>query len=614
MTLHSEHRRGIGNRSLESLLRWLTGATPERRRTYRPRLEALEERCQLAVTITEFSSGLSANSSPQYIAAGQDGNLWFTEGGGGAIGRITPLGTITEFSIPSSANPQRIAAGPDGNLWFTEPGADRIGRITFQGIITEFSTGISPGAEPAGIAAGPDGNVWFTENILSRIGRITPQGTVTEFSAGISPNSAPGGITAGPDGNLWFAEYSGRIGRITPQGTVTEFSTGITSGAGPDNITAGPDGNLWFTERQLGIGRITPQGVVTEFSTGISPNSSPDGITAGPDGNLWFAENDGSRIGRITPQGVVTEFSTGISPNSSPDGITTGPDGNLWFAEFTGNRIGRAVISDGPQVSASYYQIDGTPGFVIVFNRAIAGLDASDVDLKSLTTSQPIPNSQLAIDFSAGAAQPLIRYLGDSTGALPDGSYRITIPQGAFTDADGNPNVTAFTADFFSLAGDANHDRTVGFADLVAVAQHYGQTGGATWSMGDFNHDGNVGFADLVTVAQSYGKSLPAAGAALGAVVIAEALGTPAVAAAPAPRESSPSSPSPKPLPIRLSAKPPTSHRPLTQNGSRAPSKVTATVLGKAMFDVKAKTAAPPLAPVFSVKKIARKARPELLS
>src|SRR5882762_5839851 len=138
--------------------------TPRRpRKGFLPRLETLEERCQPTVTITEFSSGPSANSSPQYIAAGQDGNLWFTEGRGGAIGRITPQGTVAEFSIPGGANPRRITAGPDGNLWFTEPGADRIGRITLQGIIKEFSTDISPGAETDGITAGPDGNVWFTE-------------------------------------------------------------------------------------------------------------------------------------------------------------------------------------------------------------------------------------------------------------------------------------------------------------------------------------------------------------------------------------------------------------------------------------------------------------------
>jgi len=42
-----------------------------------------------------------------------------------------------------------------------------------------------------------------------------------------------------------------------------------------------------------------------------------------------------------------------------------------------------------------------------------------------------------------------------------------------------------------------------GFADLVAVAQHYDQSGaGVEWFTGDFNYDGTVGFADLVAVAQ----------------------------------------------------------------------------------------------------------------
>src|ERR1700737_82313 len=71
---------------------------------------------------------------------------------------------ITEFSIGSTAGfgPEFIAAGPDGNLWFTELN-DRIGRMTPLGVVTEFSAGISAGARPFKITAGPDGNLWFTE-------------------------------------------------------------------------------------------------------------------------------------------------------------------------------------------------------------------------------------------------------------------------------------------------------------------------------------------------------------------------------------------------------------------------------------------------------------------
>jgi streptogramin lyase len=57
-------------------------------------------------------------------------------GVGGAA--ATPaVGSITEFSLPFGSAPFGITAGPDGNLWFTESG--KIGRITPSGTITEFS-------------------------------------------------------------------------------------------------------------------------------------------------------------------------------------------------------------------------------------------------------------------------------------------------------------------------------------------------------------------------------------------------------------------------------------------------------------------------------------------
>jgi hypothetical protein len=60
----------------------------------------------------------------------------------------------------------------------------------------------------------------------------------------------------------------------------------------------------------------------------------------------------------------------------------------------------------------------------------------------------------------------------------------------------------------YTQIGDANLDGAVGFADLVAVAQHYDATGTGTWWTGDFDYDGNVGFSDLVSVAQHYDQAL----------------------------------------------------------------------------------------------------------
>ena len=47
--------------------------------------------------MTEFSAGISAGSRPSGIAAGPDGNLWFTESDASRIGRITPSGVVSEF-------------------------------------------------------------------------------------------------------------------------------------------------------------------------------------------------------------------------------------------------------------------------------------------------------------------------------------------------------------------------------------------------------------------------------------------------------------------------------------------------------------------------------------
>ena len=246
--------------------------------------------------------------------------------------------SLNEYPLPTKdRNPEGIARGPEGNVWFAESGgAGAIGRITPGGTITEFTTGLTSNSQPTGIVAGPDGNLWFTEQANpGRIGRITPSGTITEFTTGLTANSQPTGIAAGPDGNMWFTEQAspGRIGRITPEGAITEFSSGV-AGNQPRAITAGPDGNLWYTEfaNPGRIGRITINGTVTQFTTPTS-SSQPTGITAGNDGNVYFTElKNSGLIGRITPAGTLTETETPTN-GSQPEQIVTGANGNLWFTE-----------------------------------------------------------------------------------------------------------------------------------------------------------------------------------------------------------------------------------------------------------------------------------------
>src|ERR1700730_13978538 len=62
---------------------------------------------------------VTPSAGPSKPALGSDGNIWFSECTADKIGRITPVGVVTEFAIPIAGCPTRMALGPDGNIWFT---------------------------------------------------------------------------------------------------------------------------------------------------------------------------------------------------------------------------------------------------------------------------------------------------------------------------------------------------------------------------------------------------------------------------------------------------------------------------------------------------------------
>jgi virginiamycin B lyase len=107
-------------------------------------------------------------SNPQAIAAGPDGNIWFTEVG--KVGRLNANGSVTDFATPSNSVAADMTNGPDGNVWYCQ-GAGLLGRVTPTGTVTEFTLN----GWCAGIAVGSDGNLWFTDPSANHIGRfLTP--------------------------------------------------------------------------------------------------------------------------------------------------------------------------------------------------------------------------------------------------------------------------------------------------------------------------------------------------------------------------------------------------------------------------------------------------------
>ena len=122
--------------------------------------------------------------------------------------------------ITGASRPYAIAPGPDGNLWFTEE-AGRIGRITPDGTVTEYSTGVAPGDSPQGIVAGPDSNIWFTKYGTNTISRLTLDPAAVTGAAGSV--SATGAVVAGTVSAFGAAtSYAVQYGRSTAYGAGTD--------------------------------------------------------------------------------------------------------------------------------------------------------------------------------------------------------------------------------------------------------------------------------------------------------------------------------------------------------------------------------------------------------
>ncbi len=316
---------------------------------YRPGASDVGHTLVAQVTATNGDGSVVANSEtklvnvveyplpegyPENITAGPDGNLWFVHGRSN-VGKITPSGTITEYSLGSGWDPSAITTGPDGNLWLTEE-EDKVAKVTTSGTITTYSV---PSGGGDAITTGSDGNLWTAQYGSSKIAKITTSGVVTEYA--LPAGSHPAGITGGPDNNLWFTDIgSSKIGKITTSGVITEYS--LPEKSEPRGITAGPDGDLWFTDvGSSKIGKITTSGTITEYP--LPASSGPYRITTGPDGNLWFVDWTTSRVGKITTAGTVTEYP--LSVKGYPDGIATGSDGNIWVSEYGTNMIEKFVLN-----------------------------------------------------------------------------------------------------------------------------------------------------------------------------------------------------------------------------------------------------------------------------
>lgn len=421
-------------------------------------------------------------------------------------------------------------------------------------------------------------------------GNTAVYGTATTFVAAVT---AANGTIAPTAGKVDFFDVSTNIdlglGTLgSSSGLTTLWS--YTTPAKQFNVTAGDVIQASYT---TDTGFVGSSGVVTEI---VTPR--PITVTAASSSKQYDGSVSAFPIPVITSGslavGDTANFmeiydtpATGSGKTLTPSGaVNDGNSGGNYDVTFVSTTTGTILIDQlvfqGGQPKVS---IGLPPSFS-------AGLQATDLtifDLDNNTLLKP-PGETLGWD-------PVLNTATWTFNNLPDADYHATL-----LATPANQLTQDFNLDFWSLRGDANLDRSVGFADLVAVAQHYGNSSGQALAMGDVDGDGTVSFADLVAVAQNYGKYLappPMAATAIAAMTLA------AVAVPPA------SAPVATLTAVEAAIPAPT-------HGSNAKPKVTvatfAKFLTKPLAPLKPKTAAVQPRSPFSISRIAEtKRRNDLL-
>ncbi len=309
--------------------------------------------------VTEYSLP-TPNAFPGAMVSDGVGNDWFTETVYNPlqlgltvthkIGELKPGGAILEFPLPNGVEADALTIGPDGNIWFADRPGNAVGAITPAGVVTEYKIPSAAGgnAGPSSITTGADGNLWFTDPGAHAIGRVTPSGQVRLYPIA-ARYATPNAIASGPNGDLWFTETdpSGpAIGRFSPAGGPV---TQIPLPAGfVDPTTIVPDGpsSLAFTDPAGNrIGQITtdPRAGFEILKPFPVPVTEFQGIA---DGNIQVATFHTNRANAIPADYTATiDWGDGTPP-------TLGMVGNGGYfpnpivaeASVTGSQVTPAIV------------------------------------------------------------------------------------------------------------------------------------------------------------------------------------------------------------------------------------------------------------------------------
>ena len=337
---------------------------------------------------------------------------------------------------------------------------------------------------------------------LAALGTFNRSGGAVNLSGAL--NNVGGTLALTAATGSWNLANGGSIigGTVTASGGA---SLQITGAGTLDGVTLDTD--------------VTVPSTFLSIRDGLTLNAA---LTANEDASIGFVGTQTlSGTGRVLLAGHTNGDSITLFMASGAPTLTIGPSITISGAPGaavttqiagTGTLVNQGTISEVAGQTIHFAVTTLVNQGSVLASAAGARVNAN---VKSLTlgagSKLDLGIGSLTVDYSGGA-DPLASLRSSlSAGTLfssaADASHRIGYGDSADNTIQGlGPSMVLLK---YAVVGDANLDGQVGFADLVALAGHYGSKN-ANWDQGDFTGNGTVSFTDLVALASNYGRTVSA--------------------------------------------------------------------------------------------------------
>jgi hypothetical protein len=510
------------------------------RLTFRPRFEALEDRCvpstltvnkadddvtekhtlrwavANAVSGDEIQITAALKDTPIVLTQGElvlnqnvtiegVGNVAETISGGGAsrvfevaAGTSVTIENVTITSGNGLANPSDTSnfLGDGGAILMHGTGTLTMSGCTLSGnsasrnggaIYNDAGSVVLSGCTLSGNSAAGDGGAIVNTTgpealFVSSFNNDVPTGQMP-----ISQILRYDSNTGAPIGN----------GVFVPDGSAGLFA--------PKGLAFGPNGNLFVASS--GSGQVLEYDGMTgaPFGTGVfipagsAGLSSPLGLVFGPNGNLFVSDVAGDKIleydGRTgAPVGTGVFVPTGSAGMGAPYGLAFGPNGNLFVCDGN-NRILEFDGTTGAPVGTGVFVPVGSAGMSIPLDLTFGPngnlFVSSEGSLRVLefdgTTGSPVGTGQFVPDNSAGLRAPFGLAFG------PNGNLFVandSAPQGGLPgyqvlEYDGTTGAPVGTGVFVS-------QESAGLSQPTFLVFSGGNSSSGTLSISDCTLTGNT--------------------------------------------------------------------------------------------------------------------------